>query len=210
MAAVASFDDQGWSELYDERGASGMSGLGMGAVDAAPLLYVPNLADTGHGAAYNPGTILADAHALNFLGFIPDALMSSIVDTTGRGGQADLAAGVGAFSPLFKQAVTDFQQTSGGLTVDGFIGANTRAALGAAVAAKNAQTAPVAPPFPVPGLPPVPGVPPVIPTPGLPPVPVPPGGLQPAAQTTDGGLPIVPIVLGVAVLGVAAYLLLSD
>ena len=209
MTAALAFDDQGWAELYDERGAAGMSGLGMiGAVDPAPLLYVPNLADVGHGASYNPGSILADAHALNFLGFIPDVMMSQIVDTTGQGGQADLAAGVGAFNPIFKTAVTDFQSSQGGLTVDGFIGPNTRRALGLAVAAKNAST-PVAPPFVPPIVPPAPGVPPVLPTPGnLPPVPNP--QVQPAGQQTSEGLPMVPIIIGgVVLLGLAAYLLMD-
>lgn len=209
MGALAISDEQGWGELYDERGSGGgMAGLG--AVDAAPLVYVPNLLPVGSGASYNPGPIGADAHALNFLGFIPDALLPQIPDTSGNVAQ-DQALETGAFNKVFRQAVTDFQQTAGGLTVDGFIGPKTRTALGLAVAAKNAQGVPTAPPFTPPVVPGVPGVPPNLPVPGgmLPPVPNP--NVQPAAAQTDSGFPTVPVVIGGAVVLalVAAYFLID-
>jgi hypothetical protein len=214
MGALAVSDEQGWGELYDERGSGGgMAGLG--AVDAAPLVYVPNLVPVGSGASYSPGSITADAHALNFLGFIPDALLGQIPDTsTTVGGSVaqDQAQQLGAFNPTFRQAVTDFQQTNGGLTVDGFIGPATRTALAAAVAAKNAQSVPTAPPFTPPVVPGVPGVPPNLPVPGglLPPVPNP-NAPQPAAAQTSEGFPTVPVVIGGAVVLalVAAYFLID-
>jgi hypothetical protein len=143
-------DVAGWGDYPD-------SGVAMGALigQLAGLAYSPNLNDVGHGAAYSPGSISDDARALNFLGFLPDQLLAEIPDSFGQGGQKDLAAGVGAFHPVFKQAVTDFQQVTGCCTADGFIGPVTRAALKARVDAKNAAepSAPASPVAPAPGSP---------------------------------------------------------
>lgn len=135
----------GWADYPD-------SGIAMGALigQLAGLSYSPNLNDVGHGSAYSPGSIADDARALNFLGFLPDALLSEIPDSFGQGGLRDQAAGVGAFHPIFRQSVTDFQQIHGGLTVDGFIGPNTRRAIKQDVDAKN-QREPAAPASPPPG-----------------------------------------------------------
>lgn len=141
-------DTAGWGDYPD-------SGVAMGQLigQLSGLDYQPDLSDVGHGAAYNPGSITADSRALNFLGFLPDAIMASLPDSFGQGGQKDLAAGVGAFHPDFKTAVRDFQSISGVSPVDGFIGPITRSALKRAVDAKNASQ-PVAPAAPVsPGAP---------------------------------------------------------
>ncbi len=195
---LATFDEAGF-ELYDE----GTNMGAIGAVDAAPLLYVPNLADVGHGASYNPGSIAGDAHALNFLGFIPDPILTQIPDTSGDVG-TDQAQGRGAFNPQFQVAVRDFQ-TETGITVDGFIGPQTRQRLALAVAAHNAQT-PIAPPFTPPIVPPIPGVPP-----GLPPV-TPPGvvppGVQPQPPAQAEGLSAAAKVgIGAAVVSVVGLVL---
>jgi peptidoglycan hydrolase-like protein with peptidoglycan-binding domain len=170
-------DVSGWADYPDQ-------GVAMGALigQLAGLNYNPNLADVGHGAAYNPGSIADDAAALNFLGFLPDVLLAQIPDSFGQGGQKDLAAGVGAFDLRFRVAVTDFQD-SAGLVADGFIGPNTRRALKAAVDAKNARE---------PASPVAPGV-----TPGG-------GGASPVAATTSsnallyGGLAVGLVALGYA------------
>lgn len=124
----------GWSDYPSSEPRMGALIAGLNG-----LTYNPNLNDVGHGSAYTPGSIAADARALNFLGFIPDVLLARIPDTLGGSGTQDLNAGVGAFDPTFKTAVADFQAAVGGLTVDGFIGPATRAALKAAVDAKNAR-----------------------------------------------------------------------
>jgi hypothetical protein len=82
-----------------------------------------------------------------------------------QGDQAkDEAFKSGAWDPTFQVAVRDFQQIQGGMTIDGWIGPQTRSFLKAAVDAKNARELPNAPPQPIAPTPP-PGVSPN-PTPG--------------------------------------------
>lgn len=153
-------------------GALAMSGMTLGLI-SAPLVYVPDLGAVGSEAAgtFYPRDVIADATALTFLGFMSEALLSTIKPTLGSRG-ADLAAQNAGFSPIFKTSVGAFQaspfaQQAGAGAVDTRIGPNTRKALLAAVTAENARRlagglpAPVQPP-PAPGvLPPIPGVTPV-------------------------------------------------
>lgn len=214
MGAFAQMTDEGWSEFYDERNT--MTGLGamgaMGAVDNPPLIYTPNLNDVGHGASYNPGPISADAHALNFLGFITDNGMNDVQETSGSV-PTDMAQGLGAFGAVFRQGVTQFQQTNG-ITVDGFIGPQTRSILATQVATHNALVVPVTPPNILPPVPPAPNLPVPVPVNPIPPgvLPTPPGpGPAPAPQSQGmspmmiGGL----VVGGLALLGLG-YWALSD
>lgn len=205
-----SFDDGGWSGYPDERGGTYM--FGMGAVDAAPLSYPLNTTPVGSQASYWPGDVTADAHALNFLGFIPDTYFSQLKPSTGSQ-QGDMSASAGAWDPVFRQGVTDFQD-SVSITTDGWIGPQTRTALAAAVAVHNAQATPNQPPFVPPAVIPVPGVPPAVPPavqPGgglLPPVPNP--MVQPAsAQSSTPWTTYALIAGGVVALGAAAYLLID-
>lgn len=176
------FQEQGWSGYYD-------AGLGMSGLD-----YVPSAADAGRGSSYWPGDTSGDAKALNYLGFFPDVYLEAHVGTTGS--QAgDMGQNAGAWDPAFRQAVSDFQAVTSGLTVDGWIGPNTRRKLGEAVAKKNATESPIAPPF-------VPGV--------IDPVsPVPPAVKPQPKQDDGGGFPWLLAALGVAVVGGGAYYLLK-
>lgn len=166
----------------------------------AGLLYIPDLAPTGSGAAgtYYPRDTREDAFALNFLGFFSDPLLAQHVGT--RGTQAaDQAAAVGAWSPVFRQAVGDFQLAFN-LTPDGWIGPQTRTELAKQVAIKNARE--VTPPSPIP-IPPIP-VPPT-------PIPVPPNpNVNPVVtKESNTGLIIGLGVAAAAVLGIG-YFALSD
>jgi hypothetical protein len=207
-----SLGSDGWGDYYDERGMSGF--VQMGSVSSAPLMYIPNTNDVGHGAAYFPGDVSNDALALNYLGFIPDDAINGLAPSTGT--QAgDMAQQAGAWDGDFRSAVVTFQ-SSAGITSDGWIGPQTRMALGAAVGLKNASASPVAPPQ---VLPPVPVVPttPIIPISPVPPSPgAPPGVLvQPSQPAAAGGFlsnlttgeKIGLAVGGVALLGVAWWAL---
>ena len=149
--------DQGWGDYPDARG--------MGSLTAAPMTYAPSLASVGSGSSYWPGDVSHDALALNFLGFIPDQIMSSVKPSTGSEA-GDMAANAGAWDPTFQQGVKDFQDVNND-TVDGWIGPPTRTSLAAAVIARNLQSSPLVPPQPVTPTPPAPGVPPpgVLPSP---------------------------------------------
>ena len=149
-----SYED-GWSGYPDER----MGGLGDMAM--AGLNYSPSFSDVGHGSAYWPGDVSADAAALNYIGFLPDVYAAQLNPSTGSQ-QGDMNGAAGAWDPNFRQAVTDFQD-SAGLTADGWIGPNTRRALAVAVQAKNASDSPIAPPYIPPPVAPAPGIPNVIP-----------------------------------------------
>jgi LPXTG-motif cell wall-anchored protein len=162
-----------FSDLRSKRlGISGLDG-GIAGI-AAPFLYVPDLAPVGHASTYFPRSVSEDARALNFTGFLDDASLASLFPSTGN--QADdIDQTAGAWDADFRAAVTRFQAAKG-LTVDSWIGPQTRTALAVAVAARNAQGVPS---FPVPSLPPaiipvnpggVPAKPAVLPgiTPGVP------------------------------------------
>lgn len=107
---------------------------------ALPILsYVPNLAPVGHGSdgTYWPGDVRQDWVALRFLGYQVNG--GPIPDPGGGVSQAaDSAAGAGAWNPTFQAVVKAFQGDNG-LTVDGWIGPQTRQKLGDLVGAKNAQ-----------------------------------------------------------------------
>jgi len=120
-------------------GAMGSIYGGMGA-----LTYSPPQA-TGSGSSYNPGDTAQDALALNYLGYFPDQLVASHVGTSGSV-SADQANSTGAWDPDFQTAVRDFQAATG-LSVDGWIGNQTRAKLLAMVNAKNAAGGVVVPPL---------------------------------------------------------------
>jgi hypothetical protein len=209
-----------WGGYPDERDA--MSGVG-DYVAMAGLMYVPDLAPVGSGAAgtYYPRDTTQDAQALNYLGFFPDPLLLEHVGTTGS--QAgDMNEGAGAWSQPFQQAVRDFQLFMN-LGADGWIGPNTRRVLGEQVAAKNLREpipVPVIPPAPIPVPPsPLPIPPAPIPVPPSP-LPLPPGPLpvppapQPApaqAKTDDKTMRYIGIGVGVlALLGLGAYALSDD
>lgn len=194
----------GWGDYYDERGMSGFVQMGdMGSVSNAPLLYIPNTNAVGSGAAYFPGDVSSDALALNYLGFIPDALLPQLARSTGTQG-GDMANGAGAWDQVFQQAVRDFQGVAGD-TVDGWIGPKTRISLGAAVGAKNLSASPVAPPQVLPPVPVIPGTPiiPIAPVPGSP-LPSQPGVLvQPSGGGAFDNLSTgAKIGIGAAILGV--------
>lgn len=201
----------GWGEYYDERGMGGFVQQSMGSVSSPPLIYVPNLQSVGSGSAYWPGSVSNDAVALNYLGFIPDAILPTLSPSTGS--QAgDMGQSAGAWDQDFITAVKDFQGLAG-VTQDGWIGPQTRTALAAAVTAKNLSASPVAPPMPLPAIPILPnGPPPIAPVPG--------GGgtlpgilVQPASQQTTEGLSTnakIGIGVGIAALLGVGYWALSD
>lgn len=141
----ADTDEQGYGGFYDERMAGVVAApMPLAAIAAANLArsaqvvrmgaigafsYNPDLRDVGHGADYYPGSVQADAAALNYLGYFPD--FDTFVDTTGSA-SGDQAASVGAWDPTFGSAVGDFQRTHG-LTQDYWIGPETRRAIKAAI-----------------------------------------------------------------------------
>jgi len=128
--ARASAQTPGSPAQFALMGGMGSIYAGMGA-----LAYTPVQA-TGSGSSYNPGDTSQDALALNYLGYYPDQLVVAHVGTSGSVA-ADQAASTGAWDPDFQTAVRDFQQATG-LSVDGWIGNQTRAKLLALVNAKNA------------------------------------------------------------------------
>lgn len=146
--------DQGWSSYYDAAAVED-SGAALGALSdfrmgelvtmaGVGLQYEPDLAPVGSKATYFPRSVTADAVALTFLGFdagIPGGGVSQ---------QADMSTGTGAWEPNFRAAVTAFQQANG-LTVDGWIGPQTRKTIKLRVDQKNASTPNVPePPKPTP------------------------------------------------------------
>lgn len=101
------------------------------------LAYIPDLAPVGSGASYFPRSVSEDAKALRFLGLAAG-------NPGGGVSQAeDMRTKTGAWNVTFQQAVKAFQASpfgkTQGLTVDGWVGPNTRKALGAAVASKNEE-----------------------------------------------------------------------
>lgn len=136
-------DVEEWGGYMGDAGADrgAFVSFGMGALD-----YVPDLSPTGAGAQYYPRDTMADAKALNYLGYFPDALLAQHVGTSGSAA-ADMAAKTGAWSPAFQQAVRDFQEVED-LTVDGWTGIQTRTRLGVRVAEKNAKEGGLSVPLP--------------------------------------------------------------
>lgn len=175
-------------------------GNGMGVINA-PLIYVPNLASVGSGAAYFPGSVGEDARALNFLGFLTDNDLDDLTPSMGSQ-SADMNNEAGAWDPLFRGATTRFQAAKG-LTVDSWIGPHTRSALGVAVLQKNANPAILPPPPPNPNIPI-----PVAPG-GVPAKPAAIPGVTPASTTTGGGglstTEMLAIGAGVLLLGGVGY-----
>jgi hypothetical protein len=178
---------QGWSGYYDsadEAETGGMSGFDfLGAIQETdrPLLYIPDLAPVGGGAAYFPRSVDDDAVALNVLGF------NAGLPGGGQSQRADQANEEGAWDSTFRGAVTAFQQRNPASGVaDGWIGPNTRRSLAVAVAAFNLK-APSPSPLPVPIIPP--GIPApggkTSPAPGVP-VPAKPGAPSEIIPTIPG------------------------
>jgi len=175
--------DQGWAGYYDAATDEPMSGIEWSGIHGIGDLhpgsaYKLNLTPTGSGKAYYPGSVDADAEALNYLGY------QAGFPGGGNGQAADIQAGEGAWDDTFQQAVRNFQADARGAagTVDGWIGVNTRKALFAAVQARNASN-PSAP-LPAPSR----TLPNVAPAPSPSPSPAPkPGGLAPAPAASIGG-----------------------
>lgn len=154
-----------------------MSFLTLASIAAAvigPLDYNPPTGPVGSKTAYwpesrpNGADTSEDAEALSYVGFMPDGDLERMRNSRGSQ-QQDMATNSGAWDPGFRAAVSRFQAAKG-LTVDSWIGPQTRRTLKLAVDAKNA-TAPNDPPPPPPPVPvtPVPGLVPVPVTPILPP-----------------------------------------
>jgi hypothetical protein len=154
--------EAGWSGYYsasdDDDGEDGLSGVqfmaGIGGLD-----YNPSLAPVGSGSGYYPGSVDADADALNFLGY------GAGFPGGGNGQREDMDRAEGAWDTTFKAAVTSFQGNAG-LKADGWIGPATRTALKAAVDRQNqipsapgALPAPMPPPGVLPNFAPVPSQP---------------------------------------------------
>jgi peptidoglycan hydrolase-like protein with peptidoglycan-binding domain len=141
-----------------------MMSFSMGVINA-PLIYVPDLFPVGSKSAYFPRDVSQDARALNFLGFLSDNDLNDLTPSMGSQ-SADMNNEAGAWDPLFRGGITRFQAAMG-LTVDSWVGPQTRTALAANVARKNANPGALPPP-------------PVNPSQ---PIPVTPGGVpaQPAA-----------------------------
>lgn len=149
--------DSGWGNYA----GNDMGCATMGAIGG--LLYTPNLSSVGSGSSYFPGSTTEDAKALAYVGFYPE-VASHVISTGSQ--QGDMANEAGAWDPDFRTAVGRFQSAFG-LTVDGWIGPNTRRKLAEVVAAKSAADPLPAPPVPVPTpiVPPSPSPTPT-PTPG--------------------------------------------
>ncbi len=171
-------------------GLGGFGGEEIGSIGAVPFVYVPDLAPVGHADSYFPRSVEQDAAALNFLGFLANVDDANRASSTGsqRGDMNDEA---GAWDPNFRAAIASFQD-SRGLTVDSWVGPQTRTALLAAVTAANAK-----------GLgggfvPPIP--PPAVPLPVVPGnVPVKPGATPPPGTTEEDNT-LMYVAIGVAVL----------
>ena len=187
-------------QTYDRYLNAGRSrrGLGIAGIGqiAAPFFYVPDLMPVGSKTSYFPRDTVNDAKALNFLGFMSDGALD---DHASLGSQSqDMSNETGAWDPAFRAAITRFQ-ASAGLTVDSWVGPNTRTALAKAVALKNAGT-----PIPV-----APGVIPVNPG-GVPGGSVPVPGATPVSDRTGGDDTLTYVLIGggvLAVLGAGWYLL---
>src|SRR5688572_23587250 len=102
--------------------------VGMGFLGG--LVYVPDLGAVGSGSqgTYYPRDTSQDARALAYLNFYPEPWASSHVGTLGSRA-ADSANEAGAWDPVFREALENFQKAAG-LTADGWIGPATRRALG--------------------------------------------------------------------------------
>jgi len=169
----------------------------IGAMGAASqIAYVPDLAPVGSGASYFPRDVEQDAKALNFLGFLSDVDDANRFTSNGNQSE-DIQNQSGAWDPAFRAAVTRAQAALR-LTVDSWIGPQTRTALAAAVATKNASG--FNPPLPSPGviIPVAPGKVPVPPD-----SPAPPGTVVVAKK--DDTLMWVGIGAGVLAVGGLAY-----
>jgi hypothetical protein len=171
-----------------------MSMMGMGTI-SAPFLYVPDLAPVGSKSTYFPRSVDRDAMALNFLQFMSDSALDDLTSSMGSQ-SADMNNEAGAWDPAFRASVTRFQVAKG-LTADSWIGPQTRTALAAAVAFKNANPGTLPSPLPqvvpvIPGQ--VPAKPAVLP------------GVTPAsAKTEDDTLMYLGIGAGVLALGGLAW-----
>jgi len=142
------------------------------------LVYVPDLGPVGSKSSYFPRDVEHDAEALSFLEFLSDVADANRRQSTGSKG-GDQAQVAGAWDPSFRSAVTRFQ-ASKGLTVDSWIGPQTRTALAAAVVFRNLNPGRLPAP-PSPGT-----VPPVFVDPGgVPAKPAVLPGVQPASAKTD-------------------------
>lgn len=121
--------------------------MGIGGF-AAPFSYTPDLAPVGSGAAYFPRDVSADAAALNYLGYMADGDYAQI--TPSQGSQAaDMANDAGAWDPTFRGCIAHLQSDAG-ITVDTWVGPQTRTAIAAKVLLANAN----------PSVPPAPATPP--------------------------------------------------
>lgn len=149
---------------------------GMGQI-AAPFVYVPDLAPVGSKATYFPRDVSQDARALNFLGFLTDAELSTLRPSTGTQ-SGDMNGLAGAWAPAFRGAMGRFQ-ASRGITADTWVGPQSRTELGRAVLAKNANPGALPPPPPNPDRPV-----PVAPG-GVPAAPTPLPGVKPASSTDE-------------------------
>lgn len=184
-------------------GTAGLMRMGFLGQIAGPLVYIPDLLPVGSGSAYFPRSVEGDAQALNFLGFLSDA--DEAIRRASEGSQgADMGDEAGAWDTNFRSAITRFQ-ASKGLTVDSWVGPQTRTALAAAVAAKNAGT-PIPPPPPPGVLPPIPvnpGTVPALPAvlPGVTPA--------PSSASGDSTTTFVAVGAGVLILGGLAWYALT-
>lgn len=204
------YGDNGWGDYPNAQ----MSG--MGALWTPPLSYAPSTASVGSGSAYWPGDVMADAEALNVLGYLSDTSAywepgtSTPVHPSTGSQSGDMSAGAGAWDPNFQAAVKAAQAAYGD-TQDGWIGPQTRGSLANAVAAWNQANSPIAPPQPLSPTPPAPDVPDpsVIPGGGgpspSPSEPAAPGSIQSYLTPRN-----IAIGLGVLVLAGGAYYFLAD
>lgn len=161
-------------------GINGLGSLGeVGDIGAVPFVYIPDLAPVGSKSSYFPRDVERDAAALVFLRFLSD--LDDANRMMSQGSQAaDMNNESGAWDPFFKGGVTRFQAAKG-LTVDGWIGPNTRTAIALAVTQANAAGlggGPV-PPLPPAIIPVIPGAVPQKPNA------TPPPGIIPANTKTD-------------------------
>ncbi len=188
----------------------GLHGIGgLGDIGGTPFVYIPDLAPVGSKASYFPRDVEQDAGALNFLGFLSDVDDANRFTSTGTQ-SGDMAQEAGAWDPGFKGGVTRFQAAKG-LTVDGWIGPNTRTALALAVTQANAKglgggPVPTLPPAIIPVIPgDVPQKPNPTPLPGITPAKTGPGG----AAAEDETMTYVAIGAAVLALGAIGWWALS-
>lgn len=174
--------------------------MSMGVINA-PLIYVPDLAPVGSKSAYFPRDVSQDARALNFLGFLSDNDLNDLTPSMGSQ-SADMNNEAGGWDPLFRGGITRAQSAMG-VTVDSWVGPQTRGGLASLVARKNANPGALPPPPPVNPSFPIPVTPG-----GVPAKPAAIPGVTPASSGGAGGLSTVEMVgigAGVLALGGLAY-----